>query len=159
MAEKKEWLILGKGDKREEYLCKIFMMMKQRDNMAISKKKTCFNNTELRMITELVSAKMENRRLISTQLANILGITRSAVSQIVQRLEKEGVIKRLPDEVDKKIAYVELTDTVIEQYRDDVEKCIAFVGELVDELGEEKFEKLYALFMEFMSIAKRKISE
>ena len=148
MAEKKEWLILGKGDKREEYLCKIFMMMKQRDNMAISKKKTCFNNTELRMITELVSAKMENRRLISTQLANILGITRSAVSQIVKKLESDGVI-----------AYVELTDTVIEQYRDDVEKCIAFVGELVDELGEEKFEKMYALFMEFMSIAKRKISE
>lgn len=159
MAAKQEWLILGKGDKRETYLLKIFTMLKQRDNMAISKKSTCFNNTELRMITELVSAKMENRRLISTQLAKILGITRSAVSQIVQRLENENVIRRLPDEVDKKIAYVELTETVIEKYRDDVEKCITFVGEVVDELGEEKFETMYALFMEFMGIAKRKINE
>ena len=158
MAESREWLILGKGDKREKYLSKIFTMMKQRDTMAIAGKATRFNNTELRMITELISAKMENRRLISTQLAKIMGITRSAVSQIVQRLEKEGVIKRLPDAVDKKIAYVELTESVIEEYRDDVEKCIAFVGDIVDEMCEDKFEKLYALFMEFTGIAKRKIN-
>ncbi|MBQ7879514.1 MAG: MarR family transcriptional regulator [Clostridia bacterium] len=159
MAEKQEWKVLGKGDKREVYLCKIFTMIKQRDNMVLTNKNTRFNNTELRMITELASAKMENRRLISTQLAKNLGVTRSAVSQIVQRLEKEGVIKRFPDEVDKKIAYVELTDNVIEQYSEDVEKCIAYVGEVVAEMGEEKFETLYALFMEFMSIAKRKINE
>lgn len=159
MEKNTEWLILGKGDKREAYMRKIFTMMKQRDSMAISSKTARFNNTELRILIELVSAKMENRRLISTQLAKIVGITRSAVSQIVQRLENERVIKRLPDAVDRKIAYVELTDTVIEEYRDDVGKCMSFVGEIVDELGEEKFERLYALYMEFTAIAKRKINE
>lgn len=159
MAKENDWLILGRGGKREEYLSKVFTMLKQQNNMIISNKKTRFNNTELRMITELISAKMEGRRLISTQLAKLLGVTRSAVSQIVQRLEKEGVIIRLPDEIDKKIAYVELSETVVKNYREDIEKCVAFIGELVEEFGEEKFNELYALFGEFMTLAKHKMSE
>ena len=65
-----------------------------------------FNNTEMLMMCEIVVAKQEGRRLISSRLAEMLNITRSAVSQIVNKLESRNVVRRVPDAKDRKIAYI-----------------------------------------------------
>ena len=95
-----------KVDQRKEtdYLGRLLTLLKMQDRIIFREGKTRFNNTEFRLIGEIVSAKYEGKRLISTQIAKRLGITRSAVSQIVNRLEKQCVVQRVPDDVDKKIA-------------------------------------------------------
>ncbi len=136
----------------EEYLAAVFSIMKKRDAVVVSSQKTRFNDTELRLLGEILVAKSEGKRLISTQLANRLGVTRSAVSQIVNRLEEERVIVRRPDAVDKKISYVEMTDETLAAYERDIKVCADFVGSLVEEFGKEKFEQMYELLDSFMAL-------
>ena len=100
-------------------------------------------------MNEIVYATGAGERLISTQLADRLGITRSAVSQIVGKLEKDGAIRRLPDEVDKKIAYVELTDEMAAKYKTIVEHYTSFVGKVIAYMGVHKMDKLLTLVDEF----------
>ncbi len=137
----------------EKYLNSIFTMMKNMDNLSIADKSTRFNNTEMRMIGEIMASRYVGKRLISTQLAQLLGITRSAVSQIVNRLEAQKILKRVADEVDRKIAYIEITDEALETYGKDLEVCVDFVGRVVDKFGVEKFNNMCAAFEEFCELA------
>lgn len=147
--------LLKLNGKQEEYLAKLFSILKKRESILFVDKKTNFNNTDIRMISEIVAAKYEGKRLISTQIAKRLGVTRSAISQIVNRLESQGVVKRVPDEVDKKIAYIELAEGILEKYGDDIRMCLDFVGKLVEEFGEENFNKMYELFVSFVDLGQQ----
>lgn len=141
-----------KAQGNDGYLTAVFSMMRKRDSIIVADKKTRFNDTELRLLNEILSAKREGNRLISTQLATKLGITRSAISQIVNRLEESGVVKRVPDEVDRKIAYIEVTEETMDSYRADMKTCGAFVGRVVERFGEEKFQQMKSLLEEFMGM-------
>ena len=143
--------------KNEEYLAKIFKLIRSRDEIAFVDRKTHFNKTELRLISEVIAAKAEGKRVISTQLAKRLGVTRSAISQIVNRLEERGVITRVSSNQDKKIAYIELSDTILAEYGEDIENSKRFVGALVDEFGEENFNRLCELTESFVALAKARI--
>ena len=137
----------------EKYLNGIFSMMKNMDNLVVADKSTRFNSTEMRMIGEIMASRYVGKRLISTQLAQLLGITRSAVSQIVNRLEAQNVVKRVADDVDRKIAYVEITEEALEMYGDDLKVCVDFVGRVVNKFGVEKFNNMCAAFEEFCALA------
>ena len=141
-----------KTKKYAQYLDVMIDLLRKRDRIEVAVKKTYFNSTELRLISEVLGAKKEGKRLISTQLADLLGVTRSAISQIVNQLEKEGVVKRVADDVDRKIAYIELTENVMEKYSADIQKWTDFIGGIVDDFGEEKFQKMCAMFHDFMDI-------
>ena len=130
----------------------IYQMMKKRDGLAVATKNTYFNDTELRLFAEIVSANSEGERLISTQLAARLGVTRSAISQMVNRLEKEGVVRRVADEVDRKIAYIELTDKTLKIYQKDWEASQQFFGKVVKKFGEDRFFEMCSLSCEFIDL-------
>ena len=136
----------------EKYLNGIFTMMKNMDNLTVADKSTRFNSTEMRMIGEIMASRYVGKRLISTQLAQLLGITRSAVSQIVNRLEAQGILMRVADEVDRKIAYIEITENALEMYGDDLKICVDFVGRVVERFGVEKFNNMCAAFEEFCAM-------
>lgn len=146
-----------KQDEKGEYLKKLFSILKTRNDIVIVDKKTHFNNTEIRLLGEIITARYENERIISAELARRLGVTRSAISQIVRDLEKQGVVKRVPDAVDKKIAYVELSEGVLELYKEDISKCIDFVNGIVKEFGEEHFNEMCRLFESFTALVSEKI--
>ena len=140
------------GNANERYLSAVFSMLKKRDSIVVSDKKMHFNDTELRLIGEVLAAKQKGKRLISTQLASKLGVTRSAISQIVNRLENSGVVKRVPDAVDKKIAYIEVTEETLACYKEDIKTCGDFIGKVVKNFGEERFQQMQSLVEEFMNM-------
>ena len=80
--------------RNEEYLGRIFTMLKKMEGVALTKVKSHFNNSEMRLLGEVILAGYDGKRIISTQLATRLGVTRSAVSQMVNKLEARGVVKR-----------------------------------------------------------------
>ncbi len=137
------------NNENREYLGKILAMFKRMENVVVVNKKTRFNNSELRLLSEILLAKAEGKRYISTQLATRLNVTRSAISQIVNKLEGEGVIKRTPKSKDNKIAYVELTDGALEAYEAEIAVAAEFAGRVVKKFGVAKMEKLLALSDEF----------
>ena len=131
--------------RNEEYLGRIFTMLKKLEGVALTKVKSHFNNSEMRLLGEVILAGYDGKRIISTQLATRLGVTRSAVSQMVNKLEARGVVKRVPDEVDRKIAYIELSDTALTYYNEEKGVCCDFVGEIIEKMGVEKLNKLMEL--------------
>ena len=130
---------------------KIFGMFRTVEFAINAQRHEKYNNTEIRLMNEIVYATSSGERLISTQLASRLGVTRSAISQIVAKLEKEGVLQRVDDDVDKKIAYVELTDKSMNTYKGIVEKYSAFVGRVIAYMDTGKMEKFLLLSDEFYS--------
>ena len=142
----------------EEYLSKIFAMCKKMESVAMVKGKTELNTTELRLVGEIIFANCEGKRLISTQLAKRLCITRSAVSQIVNNLESRGIVKRVADSVDRKIAYVELTDSSLAVYEATKESAEQAVGKIVETFGRENLDKLLELSDKFWEVVEN-ISE
>ena len=134
-------------------LVKIFKMMQAQNGLAIADKNMNFKGTELRMLSEIMAAQYNGKRLISTKIADKLGITRSAVSQIVGKLEKEGVVKRVPDAVDRKIAYIEITEDTLKQYETEIKACADYAGKVVEAFGVDKFGTLCAMVDEFCEVA------
>ncbi len=134
----------------EAYLAKIFSLLKKREELMLVGKQSPFNNTELRMISEIFVAKTSGTRLISTQLAKRIGVTRSAISQIVNRLEERGVVNRIPDEIDKKIAYIEISDNLMATCGETLKETLVLVEAIVEKFGAEKFDRMYALYEEFI---------
>ncbi len=135
---------------KEQYLNMVFTLIKKRDNLVITDKNNRFNDTELRLIGEVLLEKSKGGRLISTQIANRLGITRSAVSQIVNRLEAEGVVQRVPDAVDRKIAYIEIAENSLKTYEKDFKECTNFIASAVENYGVEKFKEMCTMVEEFV---------
>lgn len=109
-----------------------------------------FNNTEMQLIKEILRAKETGGRMISSHLAKVLGITRSAVSQMVSKLEAKNVVKRVPDDKDRKIAYIELSDTARAQYEDMKGRVNAILSSVIGELGDEKVETFVKSAHEFV---------
>ena len=136
----------------EKYLNDIFTIMKQMNGLSVADKETHFNHTEMRLLGEILAAKYVGKRLISTQLAGLLGLTRSAISQIVNRLEDQGIVQRVADDVDRKIAYIEITEEALKTYGDDLRICVEFVGRVVKKFGVEKFNAMCASFEEFCAL-------
>lgn len=146
-------------EQNEEYLLKIFSIMKMMENITLMDRKTCLNDSELRMLGEIFAAKREGKRLISTQLADRLNVTRSAVSQMVNKLEKGGIVKRVADDVDRKIAYIELSEIAQEKYEQAKNQACGELGEIISAFGVAKFEKLCDLAESFTKVVAKQKSK
>ena len=109
-----------------------------------------FNNTEMLMMREIVVAQGEGRRLISSRLAEKLDITRSAVSQIVNKLEAKKIVRRVPDAKDRKIAYIELTEEAYGAYTDIKRRINAVLENLIARFGEGRLAKFLTEAQEFI---------
>ena len=59
----------------ETYLGKIQNMTRTMQNVVFVRGKKSFNNSEMRMLEEIVAADKKGERLISTELADKVGVT------------------------------------------------------------------------------------
>lgn len=116
----------------------IYKIAKRLLGMKIFNQSFPFNNTEMQMMKEIIRVKEEEGRIISSNLAKELGVTRSAVSQMVNKLEKADVVRRVPDDKDRKIAYIELSENARAVYENIKNKITEVMSEVISELGAEK---------------------
>ena len=141
---------VGRTSENDRYLLEIFNLQRRSDSLVVSGKKSRFNDTELRLLNEIIMAEREGKRLISTQLASRLGVTRSAVSQIVNRMEQNGVVQRVADALDRKVAYIVMTDETMQSYQAELKTVKTFIGKAVKSYGVEKFNTLCEMMDEFL---------
>lgn len=111
-----------------------------------------FNQTEMQMIGEILANRERGKRIISSRLAEALGITRSAVSQMVNKLETKGVVRRVPDERDRKIAYIELSDKACAMYESFKEQVLGCLSKIIARMGEERVRHFMEEAQEFISV-------
>lgn len=111
--------------------------------------------TEFRLIREIIVEKERGRSIISSELARRLGITRSAVSQLVSKLEERDIVKRVASPTDRKIAYVQLSDRTLALFEEQcvganesTERVIAKYGEARLNAFLEEYNALVQSFRE-----------
>lgn len=141
----------------ENYLGKIQAMSRSMQNVVLLKGRKTFNDSEMRMIEEIVAADKKGEKLISTELADKIGVTHSAVSQMVNRLSRKGLVKRVPDEIDRKIAYVCLDGKAKELYVAQRKRMGESVAKIMSEFGAEKLDELLRLVDEFSDAVYRNV--
>ena len=109
------------------------------------------------MLEEIVAAEKKGERLISTELADKVGVTRSAISQMVNRLSAKGYVKRVPDDVDRKIAYIVMDGKGKEMYLAQRKKMGEVVNKVINDFGADKANQMIKLVEEFSDSVYRNV--
>lgn len=138
-----------------EYLLKLFHLVKDLGDIDFFWGKAKLSRTEFRILWEVANEQCEGRDIISSELARHIGITRSAVSQIVAKLEKNGIVKRVGSEYDRKIAYIRLTDEAKETFMQQARQANEFAERVLAEFGRERLDKLLDESREFSELCYR----
>ena len=86
-----------------KYLNKLLLTVKFMEELTLMPVNVKLSQTEFRMLREIIIEKELGKQIISSELSRRLGITRSAVSQLVTKLEERGVVKRVASPTDRKI--------------------------------------------------------
>lgn len=135
----------------EKYVNGLFAAFKKMEKLTAEMKNGFFNRSEMRLLGEVVMVEEKGEKVISIELAERLGLTRSAISQTVGKLEKKGIIRREADEKDKKIAYIRLTEKAKALYEKEKKELALYVEKLIVLFGKEKMEELLRLSNEFVN--------
>lgn len=135
-----------------EYLIKLINAAKELENLDFFMGKATLTRTEFRLVQEVVEESERGKNIISSELARRLGITRSAISQIVTKLEQKNIVKRTAAKYDKKIAYICLSDYAATMFRKQCENANAIMEEIEARFGKERLEKFMAEYDELREV-------
>ncbi|UCE72558.1 MAG: MarR family transcriptional regulator [Nitrospiraceae bacterium] len=107
----------------------------------------------------------DNTGMNVTEFAAAAGVTKGAISQLVTKLEKKGVVKRYKKSTNDKEVFLELTKTGKEVYRRHKEINENALVPLVEELSkhsDEKVEFLVYMFHwldDYLELSKKRMQE
>ncbi len=110
--------------------------------------------SELSVMNALIDAENEDKKMNITELSHSLKITKSAISQLVTRLEKKGYIKRKINLFDKKVNYLIVTEEGKKECSSNQE-ILNKIAELVNlKMGNEDSVELSRLIEKLSGIIK-----
>jgi len=87
-----------------------------------------------------------------TDLSNSLKITKSAVSQLVSKLEKKGFVRRKINLFDKKVNYITITEEARKGYEENTTKYNSVIEKVANEMGEKDSVELSRLLEKLSNI-------
>lgn len=61
--------------------------------------------------------KAENHQITMSELANILGVSAAAVSQMIAGFEKKGLLQRVHSNTDRRTVYIQIVPEAIEMFQ------------------------------------------
>lgn len=125
-----------------KYLNKLLLAVKLMEELALMPVDVKLSQTEFRMLREIIIEKELGKQIISSEISRRLGVTRSAVSQLVTKLEERGIVKRVASPTDRKIFYVELSDRAAEEFQSQWKKANEFIDRVVEAFGVENTDNL-----------------
>ena len=130
-----------------EHLIKFIQITKDMENLDLFADAAKLSRTEFRMIREILMEREKGKDIISSELARRLGITRSAVSQVVTKLEARNIVMRTDAPNDRKIAYVRLTEHSLSVFEEQCAQANAIMECVSATLGEKKIDELVKLYL------------
>ncbi len=93
----------------------------------------------------------------SSQIADLLGVTRPSVTQKINELCKKGYVLRTQSEKDKRVYYLS-TNTEASDYFDETKKIILATEELlIKKYGKEKMNLFYEILEDFSIFSTDKV--
>jgi DNA-binding MarR family transcriptional regulator len=105
----------------------------------------------------------ENTGMNVTEFATAAGVTKGAISQLVSKLEKKGIVRRYKKSTNDKEVFLELTKTgqeVNRQHKEINEQTIKPLDEELSKHSDEEVEFLVTMFKwfdDFLDQSKKKM--
>ena len=107
----------------------------------------------------------DNTGMNVTEFAAAAGVTKGAISQLVTKLEKKGIVRRYKKSTNDKEVFLELTKTGQEVYRHHKEINKQTIIPLDEELSKHSDEKvefllnMFKWFDDYLDLSKKKMEE
>ena len=79
--------------------------------------------------------KAENHQITMSELANILGVSPAAVSQMIAGFEKKGLLQRAHSNTDRRTVYIQIVPEAIDMFQKRMDSHMANVYSYLDYLG------------------------
>lgn len=109
------------------------------------------DSSEMGVLTMVVQPCNENKqRVRMTDISRNLFITKPAATQCVNRLVSKGWVTRVNDPDDRRVVYIEATESGTAQIERHTRERIELLERVSQSLGTEKTERLAILFNEFL---------
>lgn len=101
--------------------------------------------SELSILKVIHESEKEDKKINVTELSIILKMSKSAISQLIAKLEKKSLVKRKINIFDKKINYITLTETAKVIYQDNQKKYSEIADKVIEKMGKKDSEELSRL--------------
>ena len=79
--------------------------------------------------------RAENHQITMSELANILGVSAAAVSQMIAGFEKKGLLQRVHSNTDRRTVYIQIVPEAIDMFQKRMDSHMANVYSYLDYLG------------------------
>ena len=113
------------------------------------------SETEFHLIALVAEAQDNNYNIKLTEISEKLNVTRSAITQVTNKLVEKQYIEKYTLPTNKKEVYLKIGQKAIEQYDIVMSKISYFFEELFDEIGQEGIENIER----YIGIAKKIVSK
>lgn len=94
---------------------------------------------------DLLSRVNMSKNITSLELCNSMSLSKPAVSRLINRLIKKGLLKKERSEEDKRVYYLKLTNEGIEETKNVYLYYLDPLLKIKDAIGDNEFEKLINL--------------
>ena len=109
------------------------------------------SETEFRLISLVADAQDNNYDIKLTEISDKLNVTRSAITQVTNKLVEKKYIEKYTLESNKKEVYLRIGEKAIDQYNKVMVKISIFFERLFNEIGHEGIENIE----KYIEVAKR----
>ena len=138
----------GKAEKIYEMMQK-FQKMKMRTNAKMAGE---IPRSELKMLKMIKMNSSETEGVKVSTLSELLDISKSAVSQMINALEDKGYVERVTTKNDRRVVYVRLTENGKERLAKELRAFLQGMDKIFTKMGEEDTEELLRLLEKLYTI-------
>ena len=100
------------------------------------------SETEFKLISLVAEAQENNYDIKLSEISEKLNVTRSAITQVTNKLVEKKYIEKYTLETNKKEIYLKIGKKAIEQYNIVMSKITTFFERLFKEIGQEGIENI-----------------
>ena len=100
------------------------------------------SETEFKLISLVAEAQENNYDIKLSEISEKLNVTRSAITQVTNKLVEKKYIEKYTLETNKKEIYLKIGEKAIEQYNIVMGKIATFFERLFVEIGQEGIENI-----------------
>lgn len=142
-----------------DYLVRFLSIVQGLDATKLFPEVAKLTKTEFRILREIAVEQQKGGHIISSELARRVGVTRSAISQIVNKLEGRGVLIRTNAPNDKKIAFVEFSQKAYDLFNKECARVNIIMESVVAQFGAERMNEWISSCEEIIETVRKVNSE
>ncbi len=142
-----------------DYAVRLFNTLEEVNALKLFGDSAKLSRTEFRLLREVVSERSKGRDIISSELARRIGVTRSAISQLVTKLEERDILVRTSAPDDRKIAYIRLSDRALTVFEEQCKEVNALLSVCAEKFGKDRMQRLSVDTADFIDLMKKTRAE